>query len=98
PLVLWLERRRLPPADARRTISAVFLGLNVLGAVALAAVGHGGAVGRPLLLGVLLGCAAAGHVAGAVVFRGMDPRRFRVAGLVLCTVAGVAALVSAATG
>ena len=98
PLVLWLERRRLTPADARRTISAVFLGLNVLGAAALAAVGHGGAAARPVLLGVLLACAVVGHVAGAALFRGMDPRRFRAAGLVLCTVAGVAALVSAVAG
>jgi uncharacterized membrane protein YfcA len=98
PLVLWLERRRLAPADARRTISAVFLGLNVLGAVALAAVGHGVGGTRPALLGVLLVCALAGHVAGAAVFRRMDPRRFRVAGLVLCTVAGLAAIASALTG
>jgi uncharacterized membrane protein YfcA len=98
PLVLWLERRRLAPADARRTISAVFLGLNVLGAVALAAVGRGVTGTRPALLGVLLVGAVAGYVAGAAVFRRMDPLRFRVAGLVLCTVAGLAALVSALTG
>ena len=98
PLVLWLERLWLTPADARRTISAVFLGLNVLGAAALAAVGRGGAAARWVLLGVLLGCAVVGHVAGAALFRGMDPRRFRAAGLVLCTVARVAALVSAVAG
>lgn len=98
PLVLWLERHRLDPADARRTISAVFLALNVLGAVALAAVGHGVTGARPVLLGVLLVCAVVGYAAGAVVFRRMDPRRFRVAGLVLCAVAGLAALASALTG
>jgi uncharacterized membrane protein YfcA len=97
PLVLWLERRRLAPADARRTISAVFLALNVLGAVALAAVGHGAGAARPALLAVLLACAVAGHVAGAGLFRRMDPRRFRVAGLVLCAVAGLAAIASALT-
>lgn len=97
PLVLWLERRRLAPADARRTISAVFLALNVLGAVALAAVGHGVGGTRPALLGVLLVAAVAGHVAGAAVFRRMDPRRFRAAGLVLCTLAGLAAIASALT-
>jgi uncharacterized membrane protein YfcA len=98
PLVLWLERRRLAPADARRTISAVFLALNVLGAVALAAVGHRSAAARPVLLGVLLAGAVAGYLAGAAVFRRMDPRRFRVAGLVLCTAAGLAAIASALTG
>lgn len=98
PLVLWLERRRLDPADARRTISAVFLALNVLGAVVLAVVGRGGSGFRPVLLGVLLAGAVAGHLAGAAVFRRLDPRRFRVAGLVLCTVAGLAAIVSALTG
>jgi uncharacterized membrane protein YfcA len=95
PLVLWLERRRLAPADARRTISAVFLALNVLGAVVLAVVGRGGTGARPALLGVLLACAVAGHLAGASVFRRLDPRRFRAAGLVLCTLAGLAALASA---
>jgi uncharacterized membrane protein YfcA len=98
PLVLWLERRRLAPADARRTISAVFLALNVLGAVALAAVGHGVSGTRPVLLGVLLVGAVTGYAAGAAVFRRMDPRRFRAAGVVLCTVAGLAAIASALTG
>lgn len=98
PLVLWLERQRLAPADARRTISAVFLALNVLGAVALAAVGHGATGTRPALVGVLLGAAVVGYVAGAAVFRRLDPGRFRAAGLVLCAIAGVAALVSALTG
>jgi uncharacterized membrane protein YfcA len=98
PLVLWLERQRLAPADARRTISAVFLGLNVLGAVALAAVGRGSAGARPVLLGVLLTGTVAGYLAGAAVFRTMDPRRFRMAGLLLCTVAGLAAIASALTG
>jgi uncharacterized membrane protein YfcA len=98
PLVLWLERQRLAPADARRTISAVFLALNVLGAVALAAVGRGGAGARPVLLGVLLAGTVTGHLAGAAVFRRMDPARFRTAGLVLCTLAGLAAIASAVTG
>jgi uncharacterized membrane protein YfcA len=98
PLVLWLERRRLGPADARRTISAVFLALNVLGAVALAVAGRGGAAGRAVLLGLLLVAAVAGHVVGAAVFRRLDPRRFRVAGLVLCAAAGVAAIATGVAG
>lgn len=98
PLVLWLERRRRAPADARRTISAIFLALNLLGAVTLAAVGRGVSSTRPALLGVLLLGAVAGYAAGAAVFRRMDPRRFRIAGLVLCTAAGLAAIASALAG
>jgi uncharacterized membrane protein YfcA len=94
PLVLWLERRRVGPADARRTIAAVFLALNVLGAVALAVVGRSGAAARPVLLGVLLGAALLGYLAGAAAFRRLDPRRFRAAGLVLCVAAGLAAIAS----
>jgi uncharacterized membrane protein YfcA len=98
PLVLWLERRRVGPADARRTISAVFLALNVLGAVVLALAGRGTAAGRPVLLGVLLGAAVAGYLVGAAVFRRLDPRRFRIAGLVLCTAAGLAAIATGVAG
>jgi uncharacterized membrane protein YfcA len=98
PLVLWLERRRLSPADARRTISAVFLAVNVLGAAVLALLGRGAAGFRPVLLAGLLAGAVAGHLAGVAVFRRLDPGRFRVAGLVLCAVAGLAALGSALAG
>jgi uncharacterized membrane protein YfcA len=98
PLVLWLERRRLGPADARRTISGVFLALNVLGAAVLAGAGRGTAAGRPVLLGVLLGAAAAGYLIGVAVFRRLDPRRFRAAGLVLCAAAGLAAVATGLAG
>ena len=65
PLVLWLERQRLTPADARRTISAVFLGLNVLGAAALAAVGRGASGARRRPGRRVARLRGGGHLAGA---------------------------------
>src|SRR3712207_4712093 len=41
PLVLWLERRHVPPAGMRDTPPALFLALHLLGAAVLTAAGGG---------------------------------------------------------
>jgi uncharacterized membrane protein YfcA len=95
PLVLWLERRQVPPAVMRDTLAALFLALNLLGAAVLTASGRAGQALRPDVLLVLLAAAVVGHVAGRRLFHLLDVRRFRVAGLTLSALAGVASIVAA---
>jgi hypothetical protein len=95
PLVLWLERRQVPPAVMRDTLAALFLALNLLGAAVLTASGRAGQALRPDVLLVLLTAAVVGHVAGRRLFHLLDVRRFRVAGLTLSALAGVASIVAA---
>ena len=95
PLVLWLERRRVAPAEMRDTLAALFLALNLLGAAVLTASGRVGQALRPEVLLVLLAAAVVGHAAGRRLFHLLDVRRFRVAGLTLSALAGVASIVAA---
>jgi uncharacterized protein len=95
PLVLWLERRRVPPAEMRDTLAALFLALNLLGAAVLTASGRVAQAFRPDVVLVLLAAAVVGHVAGRRLFHLLDVRRFRVAGLTLSALAGVASIVAA---
>ncbi|MGR6966642.1 TSUP family transporter [Geodermatophilus sp. URMC 61] len=94
PLVLWLERRRVPPAEMRDTLAAMFLALNLLGAAVLIASGRAAQALRPEVVLVLLAAAVVGHVAGRRLFHLLDVRRFRVAGLTLSALAGVSSIVA----
>lgn len=93
PLLLWLQGRGAGPAEIRDTLAASFLCLNLLGAVAVAALGHGDRT-----LGIaslaLLPSVVAGHALGRRAFARLHPRVFRIAGLVLAGLAGVASVLT----
>jgi uncharacterized membrane protein YfcA len=95
PIVLWLESRGLRPAELRTSLSAAFLALNIAGGAVLLAAGGAKAAPGVGLLAPLVAAVVAGQLAGAAVFRRLDPRAFRVAVLALVVAAGVA---SAAVG
>jgi uncharacterized membrane protein YfcA len=94
PMVFVLQARHFPPDRFRGTITTVFFVLDVVSIVAFAVTGdlHSTvlvaiAVAIPgLVVGVLLGLWLRRH---------LDPPRFRVLVLVLLTVAGVSAIISA---
>ena len=92
PLVLWLEHRRAAPGEMRDTLAAMFLALNLLGAATIALLGRGEQAVRPLPLALLLAVAVAGHVAGRRLFHRLDARQFRIAGLTLSALAGLASI------
>ena len=95
PLVLWLERRQVAPAEMRDTLAALFLALNLIGAAVLTASGRAGQALRPEVVLVLLVAAVVGHVAGRRLFHLLDARRFRAAGLTLSALAGTASIAAA---
>ncbi|HYH61021.1 MAG TPA: sulfite exporter TauE/SafE family protein [Solirubrobacterales bacterium] len=92
PLVLLLDRAGASPEEFRDTIAALFLGLNVLGAIALVAA-EGSAelpeVATLALLGVIL---VLGHLLGRLIFARLDASTFRAVGLVLIVIAGLASI------
>jgi len=92
PLVLWLRARGLKPAELRASLAAAFLVLNLAGcALLLGAEGPSGAV-EPAVLVPLLGLVVVGHLAGARLFRRLDPERFSTLVLALVVAAGVASI------
>lgn len=94
PVALWLEARGSDPGEMRATLAASFLALNLCGfAVLIAAHGPGDVAGPGRLL-PLAACVVAGHVAGAMAFRRLDPGTFRIAVLALVIAAGVASAVA----
>jgi uncharacterized protein len=68
PLIVYLLGRRLEPAQVRDTIPVVFLGLSVVGVIALLATGTSGAVPDLGLVAILVPVVAAGHLAGRPLF------------------------------
>ncbi len=95
PLVLWLRARGLKPADLRASLAAAFMVLNLAGCALLLGPESPSAAVEPAVLVPLLGLVVAGHVAGARLFRRLDPERFSAVVLALVVVGGVA---SAAAG
>jgi uncharacterized protein len=68
PLIVYLLGRRLEPARVRDTVPVCFLGLSVVGAIALWATDTSGAVPDAGLVALLVPVVAAGHLAGRPVF------------------------------
>jgi hypothetical protein len=68
PLIVYLLGRRLEPEQMRDTIPVCFLGLNLLGLVALWVTGTSGAVPDAALVALLVPVVAAGHLAGRPLF------------------------------
>jgi uncharacterized protein len=67
PLLVYLLGRGVPPAQVRDTLTACFVGLNVIGAFALWVTGTD-AVPEAAVFAWLVPAVAAGHLAGRPVF------------------------------
>ena len=98
PLVLWLERHGLEPGELRSTLAAAFLALNAAGLAVLVAAEGSRGLAEPGELLPLLALTGAGYAAGAVAFRRVDARHFRVGVLVLVAAAGAASVVAGLAG
>lgn len=99
PLALWLTARGLGPVELRDTLSAAFLGLGLIGAIVLAPLMISGGSGLPpATLLLALACVAAGHALGRRAFTRLDARRYEPLLLGVIAVAGIASVVSGATG
>jgi uncharacterized protein len=92
PLALWLSRRGLAPVELRDSLSAMFLAIGLIAALALLPV-IGRAHLHPALLWAALGCVVAGHAVGSRAFARLDARRFEPLLLLVIVAAGVASLV-----
>jgi uncharacterized protein len=68
PMIVYLMGRELQPAQLRDTMPVCFLGLSVVGVVALAVTGTEGAVPEAWLVALLLPVVAVGHLAGRPLF------------------------------
>jgi uncharacterized protein len=68
PLVLYLLHLDAPPVVVRDTLTVCFLGLSVIGAIALAVTGTTGARPDATWLAALVPIVAVGHLAGRPVF------------------------------
>jgi uncharacterized membrane protein YfcA len=71
PLIVYLLGRRLEPLQVRDTVPVCFLGLSVVGVIALVATGTSGAVPDAGLVAILVPVVAAGHLAGRPLFAGL---------------------------
>ena len=77
PILVYLLGRGLPADRVRDTLTAVFLGLGLLGAGALAVTGTDAAIPPPLTaLALLAPLVAAGHVGGRPVFAHLQRRAY----------------------
>jgi uncharacterized membrane protein YfcA len=68
PMIVYLLGRRLEPARVRDTMPVCFLGLSVVGVIALLVTGTSGAVPDAGLVTVLVPVVVVGHVAGRPLF------------------------------
>ena len=71
PLIVYLLGRRLEPEQVRDTVPVCFLGLSVVGVVALWITGTQGAVPDAELVALLVPVVVAGHLAGRPLFRAL---------------------------
>jgi uncharacterized protein len=96
PLIVYLLGRRLEPVQVRDTVPVCFLGLSVVGVVALWITGTSGAVPDAGLVALLVPVVAAGHVAGRPLFASLVRAGRYEAVLVGVLVASVAGGLAAA--
>jgi len=78
PIVLHLRGRGSEPLRIRDTLTACFLGLSLLGALALALAGEGGAVPQPAWIAALAPLTVAGHLGGRRVFARLERGSYEV--------------------
>lgn len=98
PLVLWFHRLGLSPVAMRDTLAAAFMVLNLVGAAALFTFGKDPGLPGSASVALLVALALAGYLAGRAAFERLDPRRFRVLGLLLVAVAGLASVIAGIAG
>jgi uncharacterized protein len=87
PLVLYLLGRGARPGQVRDTLVVCFLGLSLIGALALVATGTFHAAPDPLALAALVPLVLVGHLAGRRLFARLSDARYETAltGLLLGT-------------
>lgn len=95
PIALWLQRTGLTPAELRDSLSASFLALGVIAALALVPI-----MGRAhldlALVAAAIVCVAAGHALGRRAFARLPTRRFEMALRAVIVCAGVTSIVAGA--
>jgi uncharacterized protein len=96
PLVVYLLGRRLEPARVRDTMPVCFLGLSVVGVIALWVTDTGGAVPDAGLVALLVPVVIAGHLAGRPLFAALSRSGRYEAVLTAVLVASVAGGLAAA--
>ena len=92
PLVLFLQSTGARPEPFRDTMAALLLGLNVMGAIALALADGRAELPSFAILAVLMAMVVVGRSAGRILFDRFDHHSFRVAGLALIVVSGAASI------
>jgi uncharacterized membrane protein YfcA len=96
PLVLWLEAHGVQSAEMRATLAASFLALNLAGCALLVPLAGLDRVAPASVLLPLLALVVAGHFAGVVAFRRLDPARFSLVVLLLVALTGLASVAAGA--
>jgi uncharacterized membrane protein YfcA len=94
PLVLFLQSTGIRPEAFRDTMAGLLLGLNIMGAIALVLADGRAELPDLAILAVLAWMVVVGRSAGRLFFDRFDPRSFRVAGLGLIVVSGIASIVA----
>jgi uncharacterized protein len=97
PQMIWFHRSGATPAQLRDSLTAVFLALNALGALALSLFGQEHLKFALPTVAVLLVLTAIGHWIGRRVFERSDAARLRQASIVLILLAGLASILIGAT-
>ena len=98
PLVLFLQSTGTRPEPFRDTMAALLLGLNIMGAIALVAADGRAELPSIAILAVLIWMVVLGRSAGRILFDRFDHHSFRVAGLGLIVVSGIASIVAGVAG
>jgi uncharacterized protein len=93
PLALWFSHRGLRPAELRDSLSASFLAIGAIGALALLPV-LGRAHLSASLLASGLACVIGGHALGRRAFAALDARGFEPLLLAVILIAGLASVVA----
>jgi uncharacterized membrane protein YfcA len=94
PLVLFLQSKGIRPEPFRDTMAALLLGLNIMGVIALVAADGRAELPDLAILVVLVWMVVVGRSAGRILFERFDHHSFRVAGLGLIVVSGIASVVA----
>jgi uncharacterized membrane protein YfcA len=96
PLALWLAGQGLSPAQVRDSLTAAFLGLNIIATLTVVPIlGH--ARLGVATMGAAAGGVLLGHAIGGRLFRRMPAERYQHLLLLIILGAGAASLVAGAT-
>ncbi|MFL5827140.1 MAG: TSUP family transporter [Thermoleophilaceae bacterium] len=95
PLVLYLLGRSARPSQVRDTLVLCFLGLSLIGALALVATGTFHAAPNPAALAALVPLVLAGHLAGRRLFASLSDARYETALTALLLATALAGLLLA---